>query len=376
MSAPRRTPDFAALVRPTVHVLPPCVHGAPGAGARGGRLVELGANENFLGASPKALAEYRRAAREVHRYPDCGSMLLREGFARAHGLEASEVVVGSGSDEVLRMLCSALLSPEDEVVVSQHSFVRFKQHSALMGAKVIEVPMSDWTHDLDTMARAASSRTKLVFVANPNNPTGTYNTSEEVSALLRRLPPGCVLVLDEAYAEYAESCPDYPRSLPGLVRRHPNLFVVRSFSKVYGLAGLRVGVGVGDPSLVGWLDRVRLAFNVTLPAQRAALAALADRAFVRRSAAAALREREALGADLRRLGCTTIDSAANFLFVGVPVPGRELSRRLLRRGVSVRPLDEYGLPDHVRISVGSAEDRRRLCAALARALSGEDRDHG
>ncbi|MFH1723211.1 MAG: histidinol-phosphate transaminase [Elusimicrobiota bacterium] len=332
------------------------------------KVVKLASNENFLGPSPKALAVLRRAAKDVHLYPEGASPLLRRALASRYGVREGQVVVGNGSDEVIRMLCETLLEPGDEVVVSRYGFIRFKQQSMLMGAKVVEVPMSGWRHDLERMGRAAGRRTKMVFVASPNNPTGTYNTREEVSRLLGRLPSDTLLVLDEAYYEYAAGEDGYPESLPGLVRRHPNVVVLRTFSKAYGLAGLRVGVGVGSAELISWLDRVRMPFNVSLLSQRAAHAALGDPAFVGKSVSLNAKNRGALAAELGRLGLMTSASAANFLFVESPLPGRELFKRLLRRGVVVRPLGEYGLSNHVRISVGSAADNRFLISALEKVL--------
>lgn len=364
--------NFDRLTRPCVRNVTPYFPGKPVAEVRRelslSRVVKLASNENPYGSSPRAQAALKRASRELHRYPEGSSPLLREAFAALCRVQPSQVVIGSGSDELIRLLCEVLLSPDDEVVVSQHSFIRFKQHAALMGAKVIEVPMTDWTHDLETMGRAASARTKLVFVANPNNPTGTYNSRAEILALLDRLPEQTLLVVDEAYYHYAESEADYPRDLPTWVRRRPNLVVLRTFSKAYGLAGSRVGAAVADQELVGWLDRVRLPFNAGLPAQEAALAALADKPFLRRCVGAVRRHREALARRLRGLGLCVGDSAANFLFVQTPLPGRELFRRLLEDGVVIRPLDEYGLTHHARISVGTPGENRALVRALERAL--------
>ena len=361
------------LARPCLRAVEPYLPGKPIAEVQRElglkRVVKLASNENPLGASPKALAELRRALKDTALYPEGASPLLRRALAAAHGVAYGQVIVGNGSDEIIRLLCVAMLGPEDEVVCARHAFILFKQQAMLMGAGVVEVPMRDYTHDLEAMARAVNPRTKLVFVASPNNPTGTYNTEGQLEALLEALPPQVVLILDEAYVQYAEAAPGYPRSLPALTRRHPNLIVLRTFSKAYGLAGLRVGYGVGDAGLVAWLDRIRMPFNVALPSQRAALAALGDAAFVRRGVAANAKERAALFGALRAAGLKPLASATNFLFCECPVAGRELFQRLLRRGVIVRPLDEYGLPRHVRISVGSASQNRFLLGALRAALA-------
>lgn len=332
-------------------------------------VVKLASNENPLGPAPRAAAAYRRAERANALYPEGSSPELRSALERFHKLPPGSVIVGNGSDEIIRLLCEAFLDPDDEVVVSQHGFIRFKQQAAMMGARVIEVPMTDWTHDLALMAKATSPRTKLVFVANPNNPTGTYNTQEEVEALLAAVPKTALVALDEAYWHYAQSIPGYPASLPDLVRAHENLVVMRTFSKAYGLAGLRVGYGAADPELVGWLDRIRMPFNVNLPAQVACVEALKDAAFVKRTTAMNDAQRAVLARALGGLGFGVGESATNFVFARSPIPGRELFKALLKQGVIIRPLDEYGLPGHVRISVGSPAQNKALLKAVQQALA-------
>ncbi|HBT60782.1 MAG TPA: histidinol-phosphate transaminase, partial [Elusimicrobia bacterium] len=246
------------------------------------------------------------------------------------------------------------------------------QQAAVMGARLIEIPMTDWTHDLETMGRAANPRTKILFVASPNNPTGTYNTKAELEDFLLSVPPTTLVVIDEAFYDYARENDDYPGTVPGLVRKHSNLVVLRTFSQAHGLAGLRVGCAVGDPETLGWLDRIRLPFNVSLPAQRCAQAALADKAFLARSVQTIVRCRESLAAALREMGFGVMDSAANFLFVrSARVRGRALSKALLRRGVVIHPLDEYGLADHVRISVGTPAQNAALLKGLREILREE-----
>ncbi|OGS01018.1 MAG: histidinol-phosphate transaminase [Elusimicrobia bacterium RBG_16_66_12] len=331
-------------------------------------VIKLASNENPLGPSPKAMAEYRRAMMQNALYPEGASPELRKALAAFHKVRPESVIVGNGSDEIIRLLCEAFVDPEDEVVVSQHGFIRFKQQASMMGARVIEVPMTDWTHDLELMAKATSPRTKLVFVANPNNPTGTYNTQDEIEGLLAAAPKDAIVVLDEAYVQFARSIAGYPRSLPDLARRHGNLVVMRTFSKAYGLAGLRVGYAVADPELVGWLDRIRMPFNVNLPAQRACVEALKDEAFVRRTVAVNEAQRALVAASLGDLGFGVGDSATNFVFARSPIPGRELFKALLRLGVIIRPLDEYGLPQHVRVSIGTPAQNKTLLKAMRKAL--------
>ena len=240
----------------------------------------------------------------------------------------------------------------------------------MMGTRIIEIPMADWTHDLETMARAANPRTKILFVANPNNPTGTYSTAAELRDFLQAVPATALVVLDEAFYDFAVENDDYPRTVPLCVRKHPNLVVLRTFSQAYGLAGLRVGYAVGDPEVLGWLDRIRLPFNVNLPAQRACLAALGDKAFLARTVEATIRSREILASALREQGFGVLDSATNFLFIHARIRGRALSRALFKRGIVIHPLDEYGLTDHVRISVGTPEQNGILLKAL-KSVMGE-----
>lgn len=339
-------------------------------------IVRLCSNESPLGPSPKALAAYREAAGQLSCYPDGGSPELCAALARRYKVGPESVLVGSGSDEIIRMFCEAFLDGDDEVIVSQHGFIRFRQQAIMMGARVIEIPMTDWTCDLETMARAANPRTKLIFLANPNNPTGTYNTEAELKDFLRVLPASTLVVIDEAFYDFAVDNADYPRSLPGLVKRHHNLVILRTFSQAYGLAGLRVGYAVGDPEVLGWLDRIRLPFNVNLPAQRACLAALGDEGFLARTVSLAIKGREGLAQELRELGLGVLDSAANFLFVRSRLRGRVLSRALFKKGIVIHPLDEYGLSEHVRISVGTGRQNTALIRALKDVLKDAQRSGG
>ena len=334
------------------------------------RVVKLASNENPLGPSPRAAAAAKRACAEGHIYPEGSAPLLRKALAARLGVPPSCVIAASGSDEIINLLCQAFLSPGDEAVVSQYGFIRFKQCAMAAGARAVEVPMRGWTQDAAAMAKAVSARTKIVFLANPNNPTGTYSTRAEVEALLRSVPRGVLVVLDEAYHEYARPREDYPDAAREFLPSHPNLFVLRTFSKAYGLAGLRVGYGAGSPEVVGWLDRIRLPFNVSAPAQRAAVEALKDAAFVRRSVSLVEREKAVLARDLRSLGWECGDSAANFLFLRPPAPGREVFEALIRRGVVIRALDEYGLGAHVRVTVGTRAQNKLLVAAVKDMAAG------
>lgn len=373
MSAGAEGIPVETLVRPALRQVSPYLPGKPIAEVQRefglSRVVKLASNENPLGMSPKALKAASRALRGAFRYPEGSSPLLRKALAAFLGIAPSRVLVGNGSDEIIRLLCDAFVRPEDEVVVSRYGFIRFRQCAAVMGAKVVEVPAKGYGHDLKAMARAAGPRTKLLFIANPNNPTGTYAAKEELSALMGSVPSGVLVVLDEAYWDYARESSGYPDSLPGWALKYPNLAVLRTFSKVYGMAGLRVGYAVASAEVVAFLDRIRIPFNVGVVAQEAALAALEDRSFVRRSTALIRREKPALAEKLGKMGLAVQDSAANFLLTDVsPLTGAEVFKSLLKEGVIVRPLDEYGLASHLRISVGNRWENKRLCDALKRVI--------
>lgn len=332
------------------------------------KVIKLASNENPLGPSPKAMAVYRKLASDCFLYPEGASPELRKALAKFHKVPVESILASNGSDEVIRLLCEAFLDPGDEVIASHYAFVRFRQQALMMGANLIEISMRNWKHDLEAMGQALSARVKLVFVANPNNPTGTYNSEKEIKALIKLLPPSAILILDEAYYHYARLESDYPESVPKLAPHFPNVIVLRTFSKAYGLAGLRVGYAVAAPEIIGWLDRIRMPFNVSLPGQQACVAALKDAAFVRRGVALIAKERRVLEQALKKLNFSVVESTANFVFAEAPIPGRELFNKLLRRGLIIRPLDEYGLARHVRISVGLHEDNAALIREIRAML--------
>lgn len=324
------------------------------------KVIKLASNENPLGPSPKAMAAYRKFADDCFLYPEGQSPQLRKALARFHNVSVDSVLIGNGSDEVIRLLCEAFLDPGDEAIASHYAFVRFRQQALMMGAKLIEVPMINWKHDLNAMGKKMSSRTRLIFVANPNNPTGTYNSKKEIAALIRLLPSSAILILDEAYYQYARIRSDYPESIPKFAPHFPNVAVLRTFSKAYGLAGLRVGYVVASPKIISLLDRIRMPFNISLPAQRACVEALKDVTFVRRGVLLATKERQFLEDAFAKLNLTVVHTSANFIFIKSPIPGRTLFQKLLKRGLIIRPLDEYGLSHHVRISVGRHQDNVKL----------------
>ena len=338
------------------------------------RVIKLASNENPLGPSPKALRAIARALPELHRYPESTSPLLRQKLARKYKIDLESVLIGSGADEILRLVVETFLGPKDVVVVSRHAFSRFKQNAQLMGSRVIEVPMKEYRHDLPAMARAArANRAKVIFVANPNNPTGTFNNKKELGKFFDYLGPGGPLVVhDEAYCDFAaDAWPKaYPQTLPGYDRLYSKLIVVRTLSKIVGLAGLRVGYAVADSHIIAAMDRARLIFNVSSLAQVGACAALEDNGHIKRTLEIIREGRIFLVGELRKLGFLVIEpNAVNFLFVRVPkFSGKEIFQALLKRGIIVRPIEEPGITDFIRITIGFPGENRALIAALRRIL--------
>ena len=360
---------FEALVNPTVLKQPVYEPGKPieevarELGLDPETIIKLASNENPFGPSPRALAAAKAALEHGELYPDGGCFALRQKLAAARGLAPEQFVVGNGSNEVIELLGHALLRPGDEVVMGAPAFVVYKLVTLLFGAKAVEVPLVNHRHDLDRIAAAVTPRTRLVYVCSPNNPTGTANSEAEMLAFARAMPEHVVTVFDEAYAEYVEPTPD----LRPLIREGRNVVCLRTFSKIYGLASLRIGYGYAAAETATLLNRVRQPFNVNAIAQAAAIAALDDHEFT----AKCVRENRAglaqLEAGFRALGREFVPSVANFILVRVG-DGLKVFDALQRRGVIVRPVKSYGLPEWIRVTVGTREQNERLLAELKRAL--------
>jgi len=324
--------------------------------------VKLASNENPLGPSPRAVEAIWNAAERVHRYPDGGCFRLRQALSARLDVAPEQLVFGTGSDEILELLAKCFLGPSDEVVYAWPSFAMYPIVTQGMGATSVRIPLDgDFVHDLTAMREAVTSRTRIVIICNPNNPTGTSVGAAAFDRFAASLPESVVLAIDEAYVEYARR-PDFPDAL-AWVRRRPGTCVLRTFSKIYGLAGLRVGYAVADRELAGYLERARHPFNVNVIAEAAALAALDDHEHVERARKTNAEGFEFLTRELRRLGLETWPSDANFLLASAPAGTYE---RLLREGVIVRPMAGFGLPNHIRITIGTAEENERLVKALER----------
>lgn len=327
--------------------------------------IKLASNENPWPPSPRVLETLREALTTLNRYPDGSGYYLRQALAKRHGVSPEAVILGNGSNELLELLARAFVRPGEEVVFPHPSFVVYPLIAQAVGASRVAIPLRDHRLDLEAMAHAITPRTKLVFVANPNNPTGTIVTAAEVEAFLARLPERVIVVFDEAYVDFAQG-PDFPDSLATL-RQGRRVVILRTFSKMASLAGLRVGYGMADPDCVGLLHRIRQPFNVNSLAQAAALAALADEEHARRTVDLVVREREALGRAFEALGLQYVPSQANFVLVEVP-DAQTVYQRLLRAGIIVRPMAAFGLEGALRITVGTPEENARLLAGLRAAL--------
>jgi histidinol-phosphate aminotransferase len=327
-------------------------------------VIKLASNENPLGPSPRAIEAVRRALDDVHRYPDGASFALRSKLATRLGVGHDQLVFGCGGDEILELVAKAFLGPGDEAVFAWPSFAMYPIVARGMGATPVSVPLDrDLVHDLDALAAAVTPRTRVVFVCNPNNPTGTTVGAAAFDRFAARLPDDVVLLVDEAYVDFARR-PDFPDSL-GWVARRPGTLVLRTFSKIAGLAGFRVGYGIGDRELTGFLERARHPFNVNVLAEVAAVAALDDREHIERTVRGNAQGIDSLRRELGALGIETWPSEANFLLAK---PGPGTYERLLREGIIVRPLGGFGMPDHVRITIGLPEENERLVKAMRRIV--------
>jgi len=355
--------------RPGILEIAPYVGGAaqaPGAN----RSVKLSSNENPLGPSPRAVAAYRAAAEDLALYPDGGAADLRAAIAAAHGIEADRIVCGAGSDELIALLCKAYAGPGDEVLFSAHGFLMYRLSALATGATPVTAPERDLTTDIDAMIAALTPRTRLVFLANPNNPTGTMVAEAELARLAAALPEAALLVLDSAYAEYVRS-PGYSGGID-LVRGRDNVVMTRTFSKIHGLAALRLGWAYAPGHVVEVLNRVRGPFNTAAPAQAAGRAAIADRAWVEHCVITNEVWRDWLAREIAGAGFPVTPSHANFLLIETGDETAALDAHLKARGLVLRRMDGYGLPGHLRLSIGDEAACRAVAAAIA-AFAGEGR---
>jgi histidinol-phosphate aminotransferase len=328
--------------------------------------IKLASNENPLGASPAAIAAVRRAVEKIHFYPEGGAPELAAKLAAKLGVDPACLVFGNGSNELIELCARAFARGGDEIVFSADGFAIYRLVAQAIEARAVPVPARGHHHDLAAIADAIGPRTRVVFLANPNNPTGTIFRRAQWETFVRRVPEDVLLVVDQAYCEFVDDA-DYPMLLDELSAR-PGLVLLRTFSKIYGLAGLRIGYAVGDREVIDAVSRLRQPFNVNSLAQAAALAALDDDAHVERSRRVALEGRYTFARTLGALGVDFVPSQANFVLVEVG-DGAAVTDALLRRGVIVRPMSGYGMPSKIRITFGTAEQNRRCLDELASVLA-------
>lgn len=325
--------------------------------------VKMASNENALGPSPKAVAAMRAALNRTHRYPDGGCFYLRKKLASFLKVAPESLVFGNGSDELLVMAVRALVGPGDEVIIASPTFLIYEIASQVESGAVVKVPMKDFRYDLDAMRNKLSSRTKLVFIANPDNPVGTYVKQKALERFLSFVPKSVLVVLDEAYYEFAKDAQGYPDSIK-MLKSYPNLLVTRTFSKAYGLSGLRIGYGVMSGLLAETLNKVREPFNVNLLAQEAAIAALDDKAHLKKTISMVKEGRAYLTGELHKLGIDTVDTVTNFILADLKTDAKPVYEALLKKGVIVRPMTAWGLNQFIRVTIGKSSENKRFIDAL------------
>lgn len=330
------------------------------------RAVKLASNENPLGPSPRAIEAAREALGGVNRYPDGGGHYLREALAGLHGVRLENVILGLGSSELIDLSARMMVRPGDEGLTSLGSFPLFYIAIQATGGQLVTVPLKDHAFDLDAIARAITPRTSFVILANPNNPTGTMFTADEFDSFLARVPEDVLVVLDEAYCDYVQH-PGYTRSI-ARVRDGANVLVLRTFSKVHGLAGMRIGYGIGPAALLKEMDKVRTPFNTTSIAQAAALAAMGDVEHTRRSVESNRAGMLQLTAGLDKIDAKFVPSFGNFIYIEAGIRASEVVRELEKLGVIVRPLDWMGMPDGLRVTVGTADENEKFLAAYEKVV--------
>jgi len=373
LTAVNRAPDICDLAPGYIRAIAPYQPGKPISelarelGLDPNAIIKLASNENPLGVSPLAMRAMQQALADVARYPDGNGFELKHALAQRYGVDMSQIVLGNGSNDVLELAARAFLAPGLEAIYSQHAFAVYPLATQAVGAKCVEVPARDFAHDLGAMLKAVTPGTRLVFLANPNNPTGTLIGSADLLAFLQAVPSSVVVVLDEAYNEYLPA--ELKADSMGWLKRFPNLIVTRTFSKAYGLAGLRVGYAFADAGVADLMNRVRQPFNVNSISLAAATAALDDSEFVQRGFELNQSGMKRITQSFEQLGLTYIPSFGNFVSFRVG-DANGVYQRLLKRGVIVRPIASYGMPDYLRVSIGLESENERFLEALQQSLAG------
>ncbi|NSW83402.1 MAG: histidinol-phosphate transaminase [Syntrophothermus sp.] len=331
-------------------------------------IVKMASNENPLGPSPRAQEAVVNAAKDLNLYPDGNCFYLKEKLAEKFDRSQDCFMIGNGSDELLRLITETFVQPSDEVIYGDPSFSEYEFMTCVMGGKVKPVRLANFTYDLQAMKAAVTENTKIIYVCNPNNPTGTVVTREQLEKFMESLDEDILVVFDEAYYEYVDD-PEFQSGLEYLDRGY-NVIVLRTFSKIYGLAGLRIGYGISTPEIVAAVNRVREPFNVNLVAQKAAVAALEDEEHLTRSREINRQGKEYLYRELQAMGLRYVPTQANFIFLDTGQDCRQVFQQLLRQGVIVRTGDIFGYPTYIRVTVGTDEQNLRFISSLKRVLEG------
>jgi histidinol-phosphate aminotransferase len=366
------THDYRILANPHIRDLTPYQPGKPieelerELGITGS--IKLASNENAMGPSPKAIQAATEALLKSHFYPDGGCFELKQSLGQFLGIDRRQLTIGNGSENVLEIIIKSYLGQEEEAVISEYAFLTISLLIKSYNGKIVKVPAKNYAHDIQAMIKAVTDKTRLVFIVNPNNPTGTYTTHTDLILLLESIPSNVMVVIDEAYYEYSDK-PDYPNTL-SLMSTYPNLIVTRTFSKVYGLAALRLGYAVSCLEVADILNRARLPFNVNAIAAIAARAALYDRDHILRTVQMNQQGMLQYEEELRKLSIEHIPSLGNFVTINVKQNAMVLYQKLLHQGIIVRPLVPYDLPSHLRITVGTVEQNERFFKALHHVLRG------
>lgn len=330
--------------------------------------IKLASNENPLGPSPKAMQAVQAVLHQSHFYPDANAYELKQSLAKHLSVDTSQITVGNGSENILEIIGKSYLQPGDNAVISQYAFLTIPIIIQGLGADIVTAPATNWGHNVDNMIQAVNAKTRVLFLVNPNNPTGTYTTRQDFTKLMNAVPANVIVVLDEAYSEFI-TADDYPAAMDFLAH-HPNLIITRTFSKIYGLAALRIGYAVSSPEIADMLNRARLPFNVNTLAMKAAQAALLDQEHLRKTIETNEQGREQLLAGIRKMNLRYIPSLTNFITIDVG-DAAHVYQRLLHQGVIVRPLKAYHMPNHIRVSIGTKEQNQRFLHTLESVLMHE-----
>ncbi|PIQ84884.1 MAG: histidinol-phosphate transaminase [Candidatus Omnitrophica bacterium CG11_big_fil_rev_8_21_14_0_20_43_6] len=332
-------------------------------------VIKLASNENSWGPSPKALTAIKRSLPGINRYPDAQGYYLKKRLAKFFGLIPENFVLGNGSDELIDVVIKTFVEADENIITSCGTFLEYEIIAQVNDRKVKKAPLRYFKYDLGAMLKLVDKKTKLIFIANPNNPTGTYVTKYEIAEFIKALPPGVVVVFDEAYNTFID-VDDYPQTLAYL-KKNKQIIILRTFSKAYGLAGLRLGYAIAAPELAAYLERIRQPFNVNLLAQVAGLAALEDKEFLKKTRRLTLEGKDFIYRELSEMGLGYVPSVANFILVDVGRDSRQVFKSCLKFGVIVREMSQYGLANFIRVTIGTLKENKRLMRVLRKVIGGK-----